>query len=488
MMRSTLVLLMALTGTALVAGCQETGLVETDAGTTDSGGGTDRDSGPPPAAFTYAPTGCDYTVSAPDRADAHMGEDTFGAAPTFDHVHVSWAGPTHASFAVNWRSDSETLASSVLYGTDQAAVMAADGPGDGVMLQAGHTILFEDALSGNSTRVHEAHVCGLSADTRYYYRVGGPGHWSPVYETVTGPMPGSRDPFTFGVSGDSRGNDEEAWPISQRRMRDAMVELELFSGDAVVIGTNQPEWDDFWSADDGMGFDVQQLFASVPLMMANGNHDALSVNFVAQTAFPQEVSPQERAQGEEWYSFDYANAHFVMLDDNDRELYPTSEADWLESDLAAARANPDIDWIFVTHHRPFYTCMSNHSPDTSLRAAWQEIFDRHRVDVVFTGHNHVYERSRPIRGLMGGQGVVAAQGSNGVPQIEGGNASGTVYIVAAGVGAPLYNVETSCPTSYSGRRERTYVTVTVTGTRIELVVRNALTDAMVETFGWDKAL
>ena len=44
------------------------------------------------------------------------------------------------------------------------------------------------------------------------------------------------------------------------------------------------------------------------------------------------------------------------------------------------------------HHRNLYTCMSSHSPSGQLRTAWQPIYDEFAVDVVFQGHNHVYER------------------------------------------------------------------------------------------------
>ncbi|UJR82439.1 purple acid phosphatase family protein [Sandaracinus amylolyticus] len=474
---ATLLLMLALA----IVGCQDTGLVEED----DAGTSRTDAFVPPEQSYSYEPAGCGYQVSTPPLGEAGASEDVFGATPTMDHVHVSWAGPTHGTFAVNWRSDRETLASRVLYGTDRAAVEAADAAGEAVLEAVGHHMLFRD-LARRETRVHEAHVCGLEANTEYFYKVGGTGHWTEVFSTSTAPTPGTTDPFTFAVTGDSRGNEEDAWAISQRRVRDAMADFELFSGDAVILGTAQDQWDEFWSAGDGAEFTVQDLLSSVPLMMANGNHDALAVNFVAQTAFPQDVFMNERAQGEEWYSFDYGNAHFVMLDDNDRELWGTTEAMWLEQDLAAARANPAIDWVFVTHHRPFYTCMSTHQPDTSLRASWQEIFDRHHVDMVFTGHNHVYERSRPIRGLTGGQGVVAAEGTNGAPQVNAGVASGTVYLVAAGVGAPLYEVSTACASTYSARAERTYVTVRVAGSAIEVTVRNVMTDSIVDQFGWSK--
>jgi hypothetical protein len=79
--------------------------------------------------FPYRPQGCDYDVSPPSAIEEAAGHTSrFGAAPNPKHVHVSWAGPTQSTFAVSWATDLETLATQVLYGTDKAAVEAAQGP------------------------------------------------------------------------------------------------------------------------------------------------------------------------------------------------------------------------------------------------------------------------------------------------------------------------------------------------------------------------
>lgn len=466
-----------------VAGCETTGLVETDAGPTVGDAGPEL-----PRTLTYTPAGCGYEVRTPTVIHASAGEDVFGTGTMLDHVHVSFVGPTDTSFAVNWRSDEETLASSVLVGTDQAAVAAADGATAGVELVTGHQLLYSANASGRDpTRVHEVHVCGLAPDTTYYYRVGGPGHWSETFEVSTGPALGSTDPWSFGVTGDSRGNEEDSWTISQRRLHDAGVDFEIFSGDAVVIGTVQTQWDQFLGATLA-DFGVEDFLASRPLMMANGNHDNLSVNYLAQFALPQDVSDGEVAQGEEWYSFDYGNAHFVSLNDTvlDSGVLGGEEAAWLRADLTAVD-RAVTPWVFVFHHRPLYTCQSTHAPDTSLRSNWQPIFDEFHVDIVFAGHNHVYERSEAIFGLEGGQGVVAPHDSaTGAPLFDTGVASGTVYVVAAGVGAPLYPVETSCPTSREGLSVRNYVVVEIAGDAFEMTVRNALTDDVIDTLTYTR--
>jgi hypothetical protein len=488
----TLLAVLGLAG-ALLPACQTTGLVPTpdtggsDAGTTDD---TNTDTGPmAQRTLSYTPDGCSYTVSTPTVSSTGRSMDAFGAAATPTHVHASFAGATDTTFAVNWHTDNDTLASSMLIGTDMAAVMAADGATTGVDRHDGHFMLFTSSPAGDNPEMgHEVHVCGLTADTTYYYRVGGPGHWSDVFSFATGPAIGSTATWTFAATGDSRGYEDNAWSITQHRLQTRGVDLEVFSGDAVVLGTVQSQWNQFFEQVDG-AFGVQDYLASHAFMPANGNHDALAVNYIAQFALPQDVSMNELGTGEQWYSFDYANAHFVMLDDQSASQANIAgpEAMWLEQDLMHVdRAR--TPWIFVVHHAPFYTC-STHAPLTSTMAAWEPIFERYHVDFVLAGHNHVYERSRPIYQFMGGTGSVAPQGPNGAPQISGGVPSGTVYLVSAGVGAPLYNVMTdpsTCPLGYVGMMVRPYVTFEIQDRAIHMRAFDAMTDAMIDELTYTK--
>jgi 3',5'-cyclic AMP phosphodiesterase CpdA len=68
---------------------------------------------------------------------------------------------------------------------------------------------------------------------------------------------------------------------------------------------------------------------------------------------------------------------------------------WLETSLAQARE----DWKICYFHHPLYSNASRHGSSVDLRVLLEPVFVKHGVDVVFTGHDHVYERVKPQKGI-----------------------------------------------------------------------------------------
>ncbi len=407
----------------------------------NDGGGGPASGGP---VTSYTPKSCDYVVTIPDAAeDATMDAADVGSDPAPRHVHASWAGAAASTFAVNWSTGLDTRLSGVLYGTDQAAVTAADGAATGVTLQHGHTYTYGSSspiYADQKARIHEAHVCGLDAGTTYYYKVGGPGHWSAVYDVATAPPAQTAAPFRFVVAGDSRGDPGTFAELEQKIQAEA-PDFEIFTGDAVMTGANQTDWDAFFEATTG-SFPVEDALARIPFMTVNGNHENLALNYFAQFAFPE-------THGEEYFSFDYANAHFVMLNDTVADSATIAkEADFMKADLDKVDRSK-TPWVFAVHHKPLYTC-SNHDPDATEVATFGAVYDQYNVDFVLNGHNHCYERSEPIRA-----GAAVAMGS------------GSIYVTAGGAGAPLYSTGSDCPLEHVTESTRGYVVIDIDGTKLD---------------------
>ena len=151
----------------------------------------------------------------------------------------------------------------------------------------------------------------------------------------------------------------------------------------------------------------KQLFAAYKELVkqkniwaVNGNHDARRWAFYHIFDFPTKGESGGVPSGsEKYYSIDAANYHLVMLDSESGDLSADGNmATWLKRDLAQNKK----PWTIVAFHHPPYSDGSHHSDNphdsggrlAAMRENFTPIFDKYDVDIVMSGHSHVYERSR----------------------------------------------------------------------------------------------
>jgi hypothetical protein len=98
-----------------------------------------------------------------------------------------------------------------------------------------------------------------------------------------------------------------------------------------------------------------------------------------------------------YYAFTRRNIRFIMLDT--QVSYGTSSAQYAfaKSELEKATADPSILWKVVCYHKPSFTSATDYGPLTDFRSAYHPLFDQHKVNLIFSGHNHNYGRSKPVR-------------------------------------------------------------------------------------------
>jgi 3',5'-cyclic AMP phosphodiesterase CpdA len=154
------------------------------------------------------------------------------------------------------------------------------------------------------------------------------------------------------------------------------------------------------------------------------------------------------------YSFKYGNVGFISLDANDvcYELEANlgytggAQTTWLGSTLATMRGDRSIDFIVAFFHQCAYSTCNVHASDGGIDKYWTPLFDQYQVDLVINGHNHVYERTDPIRGgSPTGEAPIGAT-IDTVTQ-------GTTYVTAGGAGKSLYGFGSTAspvPDSYLG--------------------------------------
>jgi hypothetical protein len=251
---------------------------------------------------------------------------------------------------------------------------------------------------------HTVIVEGLTASTQYYYTVVSDEIESTTYTFCTSYQ--NDDEIQFVVYGDSRG-EWDNWAstkIVAQAIEAVHPPFVISTGDLVDEGINPDGWVDF--------FNASPFTHNSTLYPVLGNHEYYARWYFTYFSLPGH---------ERWYSFDNGPVHFIGLDSNLRNAYRLIQLVWLMHDL---RTNSQPFTIVFFHH-PLYSS-GNHGNATLLRMIWKPIFEHYRVDIIFNGHDHDYERS-----------VI----------------NNITYVVTGGGGAPLYDVGHSSWTIYS---EKTY--------------------------------
>ncbi len=199
---------------------------------------------------------------------------------------------------------------------------------------------------------------------------------------------------------------------------------------------------------------IEASASTTPWMFATGNHDMEAAyprhgygGHLARLDFPGNGP----AACPSVYSFTYGNVAVLSLDANDvsYEIKANTgysggaQNTWVEHTLAAHRGNPEIDFVVCFFHHCAYSTTAAHASDGGVRAAWGRLFDRYQVDLVLQGHNHVFERTDPIR--AGTPTMVAADNAIVYPDTDG-----TVYYTVGSAGRPRYTFQPGELDSYRG--------------------------------------
>jgi 3',5'-cyclic AMP phosphodiesterase CpdA len=311
---------------------------------------------------------------------------------------------------------------------------------------------YSSSASGSSrstafgTQLHRVELSGLQPNTSYNYKL-----YTESEDLLPGellsfqmaPLTGSQMPFTFIVFGDYGRNSD-----SQRLLRDQML-LDSFR---FILTTGDNAYNDGTYAQfDSRVFQIyQDIFSKVGLFPTLGNHDDNTNNGAPYLDIFDLPSNAWRAGDKErYYAFDYGNVHFVALDSNapldaDDNASSDDMFDWLRQDLSQT-SQP---WKIVALHHPAYST-GPHGSDSRVQAKLVPIFEAYGVDIVFSGHDHIYQRSQPLRG---GQGATVGQG-------------GIVYIVSGAGSAASYGCNNAFWTviSYCSQSYGLYARVVVNG-------------------------
>jgi len=316
-----------------------------------------------------------------------------------ESIHIVWRTSGESTPRVRYGNSVETLDSEVPVGQILTRLHpSVESPAP----------IFKDAPV--DTHQFEAKITGLTPSTTYYYAVyDGETRLTAAdesYRFKTHPVPGTDTPVYFWVVGDS-GNGSP----SQAGVHTAMVnhnaahgkELDLYLhvGDmAYISGTTQEFDDNFFAM-------YEPTLRNTVCWASMGNHEGRTSKgpsgegpFYDAYISPSNAEAGGLASGKEaFYSFDYGRVHFICLNSHDHDRRPSGEmAQWLKADLEKTKA----DFIVAFFHHPPYS-KGTHDSDKDghlieMREHIMPILASGGVDIVFTGHSHIYERSMLIDG------------------------------------------------------------------------------------------
>jgi acid phosphatase type 7 len=289
-------------------------------------------------------------------------------------------------------------------------------PGSGVVEYGKTPELGRKETDPRVRRRHVVALAGLDPCSTYHYRVGGVGESSSKGSLCTAPV-GEHSRFRFAVVGDSGSGGKGQLAVAAL-LGCLEPDLVLHTGDVVYPAGQERHYDRRFFAP------YRNLIKTVPVFPVLGNHDVMRGN---GTAFLDNFHPplESPRSTKRYYSFDWGNTHFVALDSelhhSDRGSDPERQKDFLEQDLAASRKR----WKVAFLHRSPYGS-SRHGGDGRVREDLEPLFARHAVDLVFSGHDHVYERTVPIRGV-----TYVVSGGGGRRLYPAGNGEFTASSVSA---------------------------------------------------------
>ncbi len=340
-----------------------------------------------------------------------------------DRIILNLAENTSTSIAVTWRTDQ-----SITAGFCELQV-SPEGPVDqknSKLFKAKTTSIryefnsdrYPDLVEPVVEANNHSHIfVDLVPGEKYIYRVGAENFWSEWFEFQM-PEPDD-DHLAFLFFGDPQSDLKSQWSRIIRRAyrHEPNSTFMLYGGDIINRAGRDSEWHEWFGAG-------SFIYATVPQIMTPGNHDynneKLDPHWNAQFTLP--ANGPKGLEGT-CYVIDYKNLRIISIDSAaDSELRNASgykleaQKTWLDSVL---RVNTK-EWVIVTTHLPFYSPKENRD-NKHLREHFQPILEKHKVDMVLSGHDHSYGRGKETDNPENGHKVMYVVSVSGPKMYEAGD-------------------------------------------------------------------
>lgn len=352
---------------------------------------------------------------------------------TFPIVATATTGNEVTRVSVTINGDSATARGFCWYTDEKAGTDLQVAPVSADLTKA-------EIISGSSYKamkkyVHKAEAENLTPDTKYQYRVGDSetGVWSKIGYFTTSDK--ASDEANFIVFADVQASNEENFQQAAKVLQSAVNTMPNYDfavglGDFVNDCTNE-EWDSYFR-----NFEFMNM--NTTLVPVAGNHEGNLQWFKFNNMFNLGEAENSAVITGCYYSFDWGDAHFAVLNSNDMYPMSASQLNWLKNDMNAS----DAQWKIVLMHRALYSAGKNiNKPDTIImRNLLLPVIDELGIDVVFAGHDHMYMRTEPVKGEKVQTAQTVTEVWNGESTTFALNPDGTTHILPSTAGTKRYSV------------------------------------------------
>lgn len=267
------------------------------------------------------------------------------------------------------------------------------------------TAVRERILKSDYYRYH-VELSGLTQGREYRYKIGGfEGSFRVPHESDV-----TRFLYLGDVQFQESMEEYEEWGQMVRRAYQEHPDLDfaVIGGDLVNSPGELAQWEAFLEACD--------VFAKLPLVTVAGNHEGVHSNYTYQKLFALPDDAEEDQSGEEFYSLDFGNVRMLMMDSSfltEERRQSMGKDAWakeeqrVEAWIRSRTGSCEKPWLAAVIHHPVYGMHDEDTVSPQIRRLWAPLLETGGVRIVFSGHQHLYQRTRSIHGvvyLMGNSG------------------------------------------------------------------------------------
>ncbi|KAJ8767226.1 hypothetical protein K2173_013623 [Erythroxylum novogranatense] len=333
-----------------------------------------------------------FTRKVEKPLDMSIDSDVFRVPSGYNapqQVHITQGDHEGKAVIVSWVTQEEPGSSTVVYWSEDSK-QKEEAKGKH------YTYKFFNYTSGY---IHHTTIRKLKFNTKYYYEVGNL-HSKRQFWFKTPPAVGPDVPYTFGLIGDLGQSYDSNKTLTHYENNPRKGQTVLFVGD-LSYADRYPNLDNVrW---DTWGRFVERSVAYQPWIWTAGNHE---IDFAPELGEMEPFKPYShryhtpyKASGSSapfWYSIKRASAYIIVLSSYSAYGKYTPQYMWLKAELPKVNRS-ETPWLIVLMHSPWYNSYNHHYMEgETMRVMYEPWFVESKVDVVFAGHVHAYERSERI--------------------------------------------------------------------------------------------